>query len=109
MRDYFEQLHNWVPQSEVQISWDNLEYQNFKIIPKRVSRLMQASDSVCGALKDGLEYSGYGLIEPSYIISLKEHFYRRAGNLFSYGFKFLHIKPRELYTLKNEYKWLEII
>lgn len=109
MREYFKQLRDWDPPSEIQISWDNLESTNFRIIPKRSSRLMQASDSACGALSDGLEYSGYGLIEPSYIISLKSHFYRRFGNLFSYGLKFLHIKPSELYKLKEEYEWLKTI
>jgi hypothetical protein len=65
-------------------------------------------------LKDGLEYSGYGLIEPSYILSLENRFYRRAGNLFSYGLKFLHIKPKrtqpqELEKLQSEYEWLKEI
>ena len=70
---------------------------------------MQASDCVCGTIKDGLEYSGYGLIEPAYILSLKDHLYRRAGNLFSYGLKFLHVKPRELYKLQDEYEWLKTV
>jgi hypothetical protein len=109
MRKYFRQLRNWDPPSEIKISWDNLEYENFKIIPKRSTRLMQASDCVCGAVMDGLEYSGYGLIEPGYILSLKDHFYRRSGNLFSYGLKFLHIKPSELDKLKGEYQWLKTI
>jgi hypothetical protein len=109
MREYFDQLRNWDPPSEIQISWDNLEYINFKIIPKRASRLMQASDSVCGALMDGLEYSGYGLIEPNYIISLKSHLYRRSGNLFSYGLKFLHVKGNVLAQHGNEYEWLKTI
>ena len=107
MKEYFEQLRDWDPPSQIQISWNNLEYDNFKIIPKKANRLMQASDCVCGAVSDGLEYSGYGLIEPSYILSLKEHFYRRSGNLFSYGFKFLHIKSIELNKLKDEYEWLK--
>lgn len=109
MREYIRLLRGWVPQSQIQIYWDNLEYKNFRIVPKRVSRLMQASDCVCGALKDGLEYSGYGLIEPSYILSLKNRFYRRANNLFSYGLKFLNIQPRELDKLKAEYEWLKTI
>jgi hypothetical protein len=109
MREYFKQLRNGEPPSEIQIKWDNLEYENFRIVPKQASRLMQASDCICGAVKDSLEYSGYGLIEPSYILSIKDHLYRRSGNLFSYGFKFLHIKPRELNTLKDEYEWLKTI
>ena len=108
MREYFEKLRNWIPTSEIQISWENLEYRNFRIVPKAVSRLMQASDCLWSTLKDGLEYSGYGLIEPSYILSLKNHFYRRA-DLFSYGLKFLHIKRKDYTTLKNEYEWLKTI
>jgi hypothetical protein len=109
MHQYVQLLRGWIPQSEVKISWPNLEYRNFRILPKSKSRLLQASDCVCGALKDGLEYSGYGLIEPAYIMSLQARFYRRGGNLFSYGLKFLHIKPRELDTLKAEYEWLKTI
>jgi hypothetical protein len=109
MREYLRLLRGWIPQSEVKISWNNVEYYNFRILPKTKSRLLQASDCVCGALKNGLEYSGYNMIEPKYIMSLKEHFYRRNGNLFSYGLKFLHIKPREIITLKNEYQWLKEI
>jgi len=109
MIEYIRLLRGWVPQTQIKISWANLEYKKFRILPKRISRLLQASDSVCGALKDGLEYSGYGLIEPSYILSLKDRFYRREGNLFSYGLKFLHIQPRELEHLKNEYTWLKEI
>jgi hypothetical protein len=109
MREYLLLLRGWMPESEVKISWNNVNYRNFRILPKSKSRLLQASDCVCGALKDGLEYSGYNLIEPTYILSLKEHLYRRQGNLFSYGLKFLHIKPGDLDTLKTEYQWLKII
>lgn len=109
MIDYFEKLRNGMPQSAIQISWNNLEYQEFRIVPKKASRLMQASDCVCGALKDGLEYSGYGFIEPSYILSLESRFYRRNNNLFSYGLKFLHIQPAEFDQLKGEYEWLKRI
>lgn len=109
MREYLDQLRNWDPPSGIKISWDNLESVNFRIVPKRASRLMQASDSVCGALMDGLEYSGYGLIEPNYIISLKSHLYRRGGNLFSYGLKFLHVKGNVLSQHGNEYEWLKNI
>lgn len=106
IRKYFRLLRGWMPPAQVHISWNNLEYKRFRILPKRKSRLLQASDCVCGALKDGLEYSGYGLIEPSYILSLESRFYRRAGNLFSYGLKFLHVTPRGLGELENEYGWL---
>ncbi len=109
MHKYFEKLCNWIPRSEIKISWHNLEYNKFKIRPKRASRLLQASDCVCGALKDGLEYSGYGLIEPSYILSINDRFYRRGNNLFSYGLKFLHVKPGEIEQLKAEYEWLKKI
>jgi hypothetical protein len=109
MREYFEQLRNWIPQSEIQISWDNLEYRNFRIIPKRVRRLMQASDNLCGMVKEGLEYDGYGNIEPRYVLSVGNRFYRRGSNLFSYGLKFLHANSNVRAELKEEYEWLKRI
>jgi len=109
MREYFEQLRNWIPEEEIQIYWDNLEYLNFKILPKKQRRLLQASDNLCGMVKDGLEYDGYGNIEPRYVLSVGNRFYRRGSNLFSYGLKFLHANQTVLSDLKNEYEWLKII
>lgn len=112
MKEYFQQLRNWEPPEEIKISWNNLEYEYFRIVPKKASRLMQASDCVCGAISDGLEYSGYGLIEPNYILSIKDHFYRRGSSknrLFSYGFKFLHVKGDVLAQHGEEYNWLKTL
>jgi hypothetical protein len=104
MTDYLSSLFEGIP--ETQISWNNLDWKNFKIMQKRQSLLLQASDCVCGAANDGLEYSELGFIEPRYILNLCERFYRRGGNLFSYGFKFLHADDNELLNLKKEYEWL---
>jgi len=105
MRDYFLYLRGWIP--ALPISWNNLEYRNFKIMPKKQSRLLQASDNVCGAVKDGLEYDGYGNIEPRYVLSYADRFYRRNNNLFSYGLKFLHASSGTLADLQKEYNWLK--
>jgi hypothetical protein len=109
MREYFEQLHEWIPEEEIQIAWDNLEHLNFKILPKKQRRLLQASDNLCGMVKEGLEYDGYGNIEPRYVLSVGNRFYRRGSNLFSYGLKFLHANQSVLSDLKNEYEWLKRI
>lgn len=107
MKDYFRLLRGWMPPT--QISWPHVEYKQFIIRPKRLSRLLQATDCVCGALREGLEYSGYGFTEPRYIQSLGSRFYRRGGNLFSYGLKFLHGTPGIHTVLRNEYPWLKTI
>lgn len=107
MRDYFLRLRGWMPQ--LPISWKNLEYRNFKIVPKKQSRLLQASDNICGAVYDGLEYDGYGNVEPRYVLSYADRFYRRKNNLFSYGLKFLHANVRTLADLQKEYNWLKKI
>ena len=109
MREYFEKLRNWIPEEEIRISWDNLEYQNFKILPKKQRRLLQASDNLCGMVKEGLEYDGYGNIEPRYVLSVGNRFYRYGSKLFSYGLKFLHANPTVLSELKKEYEWLKTI
>lgn len=107
MRDYFHYLRNLTPPT--QISWGNVEYWDFRILPKKQSRLLQASDNLCGAIKDGLEYDGFGNVEPRYVQSFSSCFYRHRGKLFSYGFKFLHTNAEILEELKNEYEWLKII
>ena len=60
-------------------------------------------------VRDGLEYDGYGFIEPSYVLSVESRFYRRGSNLFSYGLKFLHAEKGILQELKKEYDWLNKI
>jgi len=107
MRKYFQDLHDSVPPTK--ISWNNIEYQNFKIFPKNLKALLQASDNLCGAIKGGLEYDEYGNIEPRYVLSIGNRFYRRSGNLFSYGFKLLHANASILRDLKSEYEWLKRI
>ena len=106
MRKYFQDLHD---SEETKISWDNVEYQNFKIFPKHLKALLQAADNLCGAIKDGLEYDGYNNIEPRYVLSMGNRFYRHSGKIFSYGFKFLHSNASILRDLKNEYEWLKRI
>jgi len=107
MKEYFRYLRGWMPPT--QISWNNLEYRDFKILPKKQSRLLQASDNLCGAVKDGLEYDGYGNIEPRYVLTIADRLYRRNRNLFSYGLKFLHTNTTILADLKREYYWLNEI
>lgn len=107
MREYFRHLRSWMPPTR--ISWSNVEHKHFKILPKKNSRLLQATDCLCGAVKDALEYSGYGFVEPSYILSMGGRFYRHRGGLFSYGLKFLHANHNVLLDLKKEYEWLNKI
>lgn len=107
MREYFRYLRGWMPPTRIR--WNNLEYRNFKILPKKLSRLLQASDNLCGAVKDGLEYDGYGNVEPRYVLSIGSRFYRRNNNLFSYGLKFLHANTSTITDLHKEYDWLKRI
>lgn len=105
MREYLRRLYRWVPPT--QISWEYLDWKDFDIISKEKSRLLQATDSIVGALSDGLEYTKFGNLEPRYILALRERFYRRGNNLFSYGMKFLHAKMGKPIVEIAEYKWLE--
>lgn len=105
--EYLLHLRRWIPPLEIR--WDYLNWQNPKIIAKGKSRMLQASDSICGALSDALEYTSLGNIEPRYILALKDRFYRRGDNLFSYGLKFLHIKGSKAAVLAQhgqKYPWL---
>lgn len=86
LREYLAVLRGWA--TDARIEWDYLEWKEFKIRSKRNSRLLQAADSVCGAVNNALEYSDYGTTESRYITELRDGLYRRGSNLFSYGFKF---------------------
>lgn len=105
MRKYFQDLCD---SKETKISWDNVEYQNFKILPKHQRALLQATDNLCGAIKDGLEYDRYNNIEPRYVLSMGNRFYRHNDKIFSYGFKFLPSNASIL-SLESEYEWLKRI
>jgi hypothetical protein len=110
LKEYLVYLRRWMP--PLNIAWEYLNWQNFDIIPKEKYRMLQMADQVCGALSDGLEHTPFGNIEPRYILSLKDRFYRRGSGrnrLFSYGFKFLHVRGDVLAEHGEEYEWLKII
>lgn len=109
MESYIEKLSNWIPADAVTISWGNINYKSYRLLPKNQSELLQACDCITGAVKDALEFGRLGIVEPTYILKLQERLYRRGGNLFSYGFKFLHVKPRDMKQIKDEYEWLQTI
>ncbi len=102
---YLALLRAWRPPTKV--SWQNVDWEHPRILAKGNSRLLQAADCVCGAVKDALEYSQYGFVEPRYILTLGGRLYRRRGNLFSYGLK---VMPSNLTVshLSNQpgYGWL---
>jgi hypothetical protein len=104
LKNYLAYLHDWQPPTQVE--WDFVDWQNPIILSKEKSRLLQASDIVCGALSDALERSKLGNIEPRYILGLKDRFYRRGNNLFSYGMKFLQVKGDVISQYGAEYDWL---
>ena len=68
--------------------------------------LLQLADAVAGALYAGFE-DQYGVIEPAYVLQLKDKLYRRNGKVFGYGLKFM---PHESATvpvgLLGSYAWL---
>ncbi|MBI2872042.1 MAG: DUF3800 domain-containing protein [Chloroflexi bacterium] len=107
MNSYLRRLYGWIPPT--QVSWSHIDWKRFHILPKEKSRLLQAADQVCGAVSDALEYTRLGNNEPRYVLELKERFYRRNGNLFSYGLKFLHCKGSPLREYAAEYPWLKTI
>jgi len=104
MRRYLQLLRGWYPPT--QIEWTNVNWKDFDVVTKGNRRLLQAADCLCGALSDALERSPLGFVEPRYIFSLEERFYRRGRSLFSYGLKFLHANRQTLDDLRMEYEWL---
>jgi hypothetical protein len=73
---------------------------------KGASKNLQIADCITSALFAALEEDEYGDVETSYISLLIDHFYRRNGNIESYGLKLL---PKEFAWFKKKYPWLNII
>jgi len=102
LKQYWHYLRFLVPGT--QIHWPAIDSQNFKVLPKHLSRWLQAADSCCGAISDGLERNRFGNVEPSYVMAMRDRIYRRRGNLFSYGLKFM--PTTALKKAQTEFDWL---
>lgn len=100
LRTYWRHLRFLV----TEVYWRAIDWNNFKVLPKHLSRWLQAADSYCGAISDGLEKNRFGNVEPSYIMALRDRIYRRRGNLFSYGLKFM--PTTALKKAKTDFDWL---
>lgn len=103
LREYWRYLRILV----TEIHWPAVDWRNFKIHPRGLSRWLQASDACCGAVFAALEPDRFGNIEDSYVLALKNIFYRRGSNVFSYGLKFMPTAARR--GAAETYSWLEEI
>ncbi len=56
---------------------------------KQERKNLQIADAMLGACFTALEPNTYGMTDQSYLPYIRERFYRRNGNLLSYGFKLL--------------------
>lgn len=73
---------------------------------KPQSNLLQLADCVCGAVHNAVEFK-YGVIEDSYLLTVKDKLYRRSGKVFGYGIKFMPHKSSLIpQLLSGTYKWL---
>lgn len=76
---------------------------------KSQSNLIQLADCVCGTVQNAVEHK-YGVIEDSYLLTLKDKLYRRSDKLFGYGIKFMPHKSKLIpELLTGTYKWLNSI
>lgn len=68
--------------------------------------LLQIADTVAGAITGGLERQ-YGVVEPSYILAMRNLLYKRKDKLWGYGIKFM---PHEASAIPVQliptYQWL---
>lgn len=105
MRAYWQHLRFLIPST--QIHWPAIDWKNFRILPKRQNRWLQATDACCGAVYNALERDQFGNVEEVYVMELRERFYRRGGKLFSYGLKFMPTAARG--RACREFDWLQKI
>lgn len=66
---------------------------------------LQIADSYIGACFKAFEPNIYGMTDPSYVPFISDRFYRRGGNLLSYGLKVLPHDAAERLVEQNQ--WLK--
>lgn len=70
---------------------------------KQDRKNLQIADAMLGACFAALEPNSYGMTDQSYLPYIKDRFYRRNGNLLSYGFKLLPHDTAD--RIANEHEW----
>lgn len=65
---------------------------------------LQIADAMVGACFNALEPNNYGMTDQAYMPYLRDRFYRRNGNLLSYGFKLLPHDAAD--SIANENDWI---
>jgi len=81
---------------------------SWKALNKGQSKNLQVADSLVSSVFAALEPDIYGNVEASYIKDLNDFFYRRKGNLFSYGLK-LFPHPGNSENAQSKCPWLKDI
>jgi len=69
-------------------------------------KMLQVADACAGACLAAFSKDKFGNVEPSYLLGLEDHLYRRGGNLFSYGLKLFPKGADKLMTEEDTYNWL---
>ncbi len=102
LKSYWEHLRTLTPATSIR--WHAVDWIDISIRPKGRCRWLQIADSCCGAVFSALEADRFGNVEDDYVMALKDRFYRRGDNLFSYGLKFM--PTTALHRAKEEFGWL---
>jgi hypothetical protein len=72
-------------------------------------KLLQVSDICNSSCFNAFEFDQYGYYDERYLLGLSNKIYRRKGNLFSYGLKFLPGNLHQSAELIQTYPWLKKI
>jgi hypothetical protein len=75
----------------------------------KLLKLLQVSDICNSSCFNALEFDQYGYYDERYLLGLSNKIYRRKGNLFSYGLKFLPGNLHQSAELLQNYPWLKKI
>ncbi len=70
------------------------------------SKMLQVADGAVSAAFNAFEPNCYGMCEESYLLTLRNRFYRRNGRLRSYGLKFFPDRPENIKDILKRYPWL---
>lgn len=103
LKDYLNRIQK---DSSCQIKSGVIDVSRMQCKAVEQVKLLQVSDICNGACFNALEYDRFGYYDERYLLGLWDKIYRRNGNLFSYGMKFLpsglHLKTE----MKESYPWL---
>jgi len=101
-KDMEKYIDHILEDKECQIKKNTIS--GYKVANKNEFKNLQIADCLVGSVFAALEKDNYGFVEDAYIKILNPYFYKRKGNLFSYGLKLIPDATKP--AMQEKYPWI---